>query len=123
MIRFLKEGFWTIEAKLSELSLFCLFQVFVSLNSDDEDEDDYDDQNDRILIVDDNGEMVDNFEENYDTADDHASDSPGTSNQSEKMKHPSIKIEPKCPPNSLEKYSSSDIENSSSGEFSLIYLN
>lgn len=93
--------------------------MFVSLNSDDEDDDDYDDQNDRILIVDDNSETVDNLEETYDTADDH--DSPGTSNQGEKLKHPCIKIEPKCPPNSLEKYSSSDIENSSSGEY-VFYL-
>ncbi|XP_046682232.1 small G protein signaling modulator 2-like isoform X2 [Homalodisca vitripennis] len=78
--------------------------VFVSLNSDDEDDEDddedEDDDHNEGLIVDDS-----NIEDAAENNDD---------NQSKTLKYPVVKDVPKCPPNSLEKYSSSDIENSSS---------
>ena len=78
--------------------MYCfLLQVFVSLGSDDEDD------GDEPLIVDDEEETIQK-----------------ESVESEK-ENIIPKEEPKGPPNSLEKYSSSDIENSSStGNFTEI---
>lgn len=88
-------------------------QVFVSLNSDDEDDnddDDDDDPNDTPLLIDDSNmeENIDNGEENF--------ESPANCEETpDKLSFSVIEEMPKCPPNSVEKYSSSDIENSSSG--------
>lgn len=110
--------------------------MFVSLDSDDDDDDDNnyddddDDHNDGPVTIDDgNFENEDvNGDDGEDTSDNQGYETPENSDnmdqpqQMQSLKNPALKEFPKCPPNSLEKYSSSDIDNSSSGKFSCYSL-